>query len=504
MARKIKKGTYIIIHLALTVLLLMFFPKQVSSREGEGSLFIGHIKQILSKQGELLIDKRNNFIMVTDTRKNLDKIEKFIEETDRPLQQVMINAKIIEVILDKGYEMGVQWKWPMEGSSSSHTSSGSMGGSLPEFSGTGIEWKSWKVFGSMDVDIWLNAISTNHKTNLLSSPQISTLNNKAAQIKVTTEYPIKITETVKEGIGENTFWTSKVSYETVSYGIVFWVRPQIMDEGHIKMEIYPEVSDLKRVVDGYPERSIQQTETTVLIKDGDTLVLSGLVKNMKEKEVNGVPYLKDIPLLGRLFSRTNDKDLKSELMILITPQIIPINEANQMRIPSSNCGIKNIRNDRPDIEADKDYFGMGRQDTTFSEEKPIDKPSILSKVRNTLVKKADKTQDPASCNEDTGQTTMTICGDMKNKNKQQGLFPEQDYEYTIQVCSCRSMEMCQKKVSELKKKGYPAYQSAIDLDEKGIFYRVRIGRFKDKSDAEDILKRISKTENGEAFITTYR
>lgn len=309
--------------------------REVNTIEGEGKLFIEEVRKLLSEKGNLAVDRRSNTIMVTDTRKRIKIIRKFIEETDRPVEQVRINTKIVEVTLNKGYELGVKWEWGRKKQGSRWEEDVEGGDEIgrrgkidiiPDFMGRGLEWE---VLKGADVNLLLRALSTKLKVNLLSSPEISTLSNKPAQIKVGTEFPVKRTTTRRtyaEGIPED---KTEVWYEKVSAGIILWVRPQVMEGRLIKMKIRPEVSEITAMQEEYPIRDLQDTETTVVVKDGETLVMSGLVTEKKKKDMEGVPLLKDIPLLGYLFRHTTETETKKELLIFLTPHIIDYHQEEE-------------------------------------------------------------------------------------------------------------------------------------------------------------------------------
>ena len=161
-------------------------------------------------------------------------------------------------------------------------------------------------------------------TNLLSAPQITTLNNQEAAIMVGQKYPILKGE-VEEGI----LTTSLDYYQDI--GIQLNVIPQISGDNQINMIVHPSVTSYSTTVDAYSGGDIvaqypiiltREAETQVLINDGDAIVIGGLMKDVKSESVIGVPFLKDIPLLGLLFKRTTVNVEKIDLLIFISAHIV--------------------------------------------------------------------------------------------------------------------------------------------------------------------------------------
>ena len=295
------------------------------------------IQKALTPRGKLTFDKRTNTIVITDAQSNLLVIEKIVKALDTITPQVSIEAKIIETDLGITDKLGINWNiqasasgskrpnsWPFH--SSSHNAY--LPESLPAVDdANGIS--SAFSYGTLDassLSATLEAIFTDTHTKVLSQPNITTMDNNTATINVTTKDPVP-NYTYNSDTGS---WEIN-GYEYKEYGVILKVTPQINKEGFITLLIEPEVSD--KIGDKtfsssggttaqIPILSEQTTSTKVMIKDGQTLVIAGLIRDKMVNAINKVPLLGDIPLLGYLFRHKGKTTTKTNLMIFITPRIV--------------------------------------------------------------------------------------------------------------------------------------------------------------------------------------
>jgi general secretion pathway protein D len=158
--------------------------------------------------------------------------------------------------------------------------------------------------------------------NILSTPQIVTTDNQEAKINISENIPyLKETRFYTYSSGQGSDVVKSYDYKDV--GIVLKITPQISQDKYVRLKISQEVTKL--IEGGIPEAPTtakRQAETTLIIPNGKTVVLGGLLRNDSEKSVQKVPFLGDIPLLGRLFRKDTTKSVKTNLMIFITPHII--------------------------------------------------------------------------------------------------------------------------------------------------------------------------------------
>lgn len=273
------------------------------------------LKEIIPEaEGDVLVDERTNSLVVTASPLLMDKIDVIVENWDKKIPQVLIEAKIMQVTLEKGRLLGIDWQFTNPTKNS--ISVGAKGLPIP----TGVTYiEAFKigVLSEDDYQATIRALETVSDANLISSPRIVTLDNEEATILIGSSEPYEVLHYDDEG-----HVTSK-EIKFIDVGIKLVVTPKIAEDGFITMNIHPEVSSPRKgtVTDAL---AIDTTEATTVmtVKDGNTLVLGGLIKDDTEKVVAKVPLLGDIPILGLLFQNRYDKLVKKEIVIFITPRIM--------------------------------------------------------------------------------------------------------------------------------------------------------------------------------------
>jgi len=301
------------------------------------------------KGKKLIINKSTGVIWVSDYPVNLNKVASFLETIEGSSQrQVTIQAKIVEVILSDEFKAGINWKviqglprsinlaW---GLTDQAGTTGFPGGTFGLTGGTGAGTiatpGTFKVnpfggvfaLGAAGAEVALSdivqAISEQGEVKVLSSPTISTLNNQKAIIRVGNQDVFFITGAV----ATQTTVTQTIQPMTIDIGIILDVTPQIAEDGTIIMNIHPSITEKtgeKATPDGrttFPLLSVRETDTTVRVGDGQTIIIAGLMQEKKEQTLIGIPGLKSIPLLGALFRHKAEKKRNSELVIMITPTL---------------------------------------------------------------------------------------------------------------------------------------------------------------------------------------
>jgi TonB family protein len=281
------------------------------------------LQEVITKGvGSIRVDERTNKIFVTDYPDKLAQIAKIVIEFDEKTPQVLIDAQILEIKPSDTLEMGVDWDFWIQKYFEIRTS-------LPISTvnrmvvGTVQAGTPTKPGQSKEV---LDILRTIGEVNVLSSPRVIALNNQEAKIHVGVR-DAYITSTTSQGGSGNTVTAQSVNF--VDTGIQLSVTPTINRDGFVIMNIKPEISDSTRVdltADGQvtqvPIVSTSEAGTTVMVKDGVTIIIGGLRKDKREKTVKKIPILGDIPGLGFLLRNTSDSVTKTDLVILLTPHII--------------------------------------------------------------------------------------------------------------------------------------------------------------------------------------
>ena len=280
------------------------------------------LKGIYSGKGKLVINKMSGSIIATDFPQNLARMSEFLKTVEDSAQrQVMIKADIIEVVLSDEYQMGINW--------SAVFNHDSLKGTLTQTLSPGTEVFKIELFDPSDFSLLLDAMSEQGKTVVLSSPKISTLNNQPAVIKVATEDVYWERDIVDSTAGGNPWAVSSPRWITI--GILLKVTPQIGSDGLIIMDIHPNVTNKvgeseSPEGDKAPILNVRETSTVVRVRDGQTIIIAGLLSERKKDEVTSVPFLGKIPLLGIFFSKTKQLNEKTELIIMLTPKVVVENE----------------------------------------------------------------------------------------------------------------------------------------------------------------------------------
>lgn len=278
------------------------------------------LQEVITKgTGSIKIDERTNKIIVKDYAQKLDEVSKIIAAFDEKTPQVLIDAQIVEINPSDKFEMGVDWDyWIKNHFQVSAALPISQTGRL--LIGTPLNNPS----APGDYKAVIDLLRTIGDTKILSSPRLTVINNQEARILVgTKEAYITSTTTLTQ---QTPVTTQTVNF--VDVGIKLYVTPTINRDNFVTMKIRPEISSAEREdiksegqITQIPIVSTSETETTVMVKDGVTIIIGGLRKDQKIKTVKKIPFFGDIPLLGMLFRSTSDDLTKTELVILLTPHI---------------------------------------------------------------------------------------------------------------------------------------------------------------------------------------
>lgn len=279
------------------------------------------INESLTKNvGAIKFDKRSNKIIVTDTPQKIDQIESVIKAFDSKHQEVLIEAKIAQIALSDQYKMGVNWEAIV---SNYHRLDLKNAFSLLN-STTNKGQLSIGTIASDDYTVLLEALDTVGTTNILSSPHITAINNEEAKILVGSTEPYVTTTTTTPATGPA---TTAEAINFIEVGVKLHVTPTIHKDDYITMKIKPEVSSVVRYLttgnnNQIPVVETSEAETTVMVKNGVTIVIGGLIKDEKIESISKVPLLGDLPLVGFAFRGKDKLKRKTELVIFLTPKII--------------------------------------------------------------------------------------------------------------------------------------------------------------------------------------
>jgi type IV pilus assembly protein PilQ len=284
-----------------------------------------HVNKIITeKRGSASVDIRNNQLIVTDTAEVIEKIKEIVARIDIVTPQVIIEAKIVEVSSNFSNEIGIDWSGtmgPWDSTGLDGTLNGNVAMNFPAQGASSVLGFSFnRIAGTpLVLNAQLNAMETRGEGKIISSPRIATLDNKTATIKQGVEYPYL--ERDSSGLATVKFKNIDLTLE---------VTPTVSPDGRILMKINISKDDIASITPtGEPSLSTNEAKTELLVNDGDTIVIGGILKSSVTSGNSGWPGLKNIPLLGWLFKTENKSSINNELLIFITPTIVQLEQRRQ-------------------------------------------------------------------------------------------------------------------------------------------------------------------------------
>jgi type II secretory pathway component GspD/PulD (secretin) len=271
--------------------------------------------------GQIIVDERSAKVVVTDLPQRLARIRKLVEEFDEQSRQVLITGEIIEVTVNDKFQSGITWEAIYEQDGEQKLDLVGNFPVSPELSSYGKI--NLGVLANDNYNVVLNMLDDYGSTKVLTRPSIVVVNKEEAKLLVGTR---EAYVTSAQSQAETTTVTSE-SVQFIDVGVKLSVVPTIGSDGFITMKIKPEVSTVSDTLttaagSQVPIVSTSQSETVVKIKDGSTLVITGLMKNNDVDSNTGWPGVSKIPVIGSLFASKAKQRNKSELVIFITPKII--------------------------------------------------------------------------------------------------------------------------------------------------------------------------------------
>ncbi|MFP5239636.1 MAG: type II secretion system secretin GspD [Acidobacteriota bacterium] len=326
---------------------------------GEG----GKPAPIVSDTVRFVADKSTNSLLITADQEDFPFINDVLGKLDIPRKQVYVEALIMEVSTDKAFSFGVDVNVANRQAVLGDSSKGGLifgssnpagyqsvynsSGSLIPPAGLALGAVAFPVkVGEViysNLQVLVNAAKTDNNFNIISTPQLMTLDNEEATITVAENRPFLTAQDVGQSTTDKTF--QRFDYKDV--GTTLKVTPQINEGNSIKLKIKQETSRVDETVTQQtgtlqPTTRKRLTETTVLVKDGQTIVLSGLIGKSRSEGNSKVPGLGDIPILGNLFKKRSEDDLKTNLFVFITPRIATTAETNSEILRDKRANIDSV------------------------------------------------------------------------------------------------------------------------------------------------------------------
>jgi type II secretory pathway component GspD/PulD (secretin) len=249
-------------------------------------------------------------LIVTGKPEDVDQAFKVLALADVAPQQVKIEAKVVETSPSLVEDYGVKWNWdPFQFLEGGAGTTGSGGTTRPLGFGA-FSRVPWSFTGV------LSAMITKGDAKLLASPNVTVVNDQDASVF--------IGDTLRfQSLAQSSPTTgNQFTVVEVPVGIVLMVHPRINDDGNVTMRVHPVVSTVTGLVNGLPQTSSREAETVVRAKDGETLVIGGLIRDEDIRTMQKVPLLGDLPLIGNLFRATNRNHRRTEVMVVLTIKVL--------------------------------------------------------------------------------------------------------------------------------------------------------------------------------------
>jgi type II secretory pathway component GspD/PulD (secretin) len=252
---------------------------------------------------------------VKDIEQNLDRGAQLVKELDQETKQVEIVARLVDLDARVSRELGIEWLASnLNNPSVDATAEASVDAAIPGAAG---QFTVGTIGPGGTLEATLSALATQNKAKIISNPRITTLDNQEAWILVGKKIPLIVSDPSGNPITQLT-----------TIGIQMTVTPHIHANDNITLDLHPEVSDLssQATVQGGIIIVTSEASTRVMVESGQTAVIGGLIRSNTSETGLGVPFLRDIPLLGHLFSSSTDVDEQRELLIFVTPRIMDVED----------------------------------------------------------------------------------------------------------------------------------------------------------------------------------
>ena len=313
------------------------------------------VKEVLTERGQTTWDERTNTIVIRDIARGIADAEELIKNFDTQTPQVLIEANIVEATDDLIHDLGIQWGYTYRASPETGNATGvnfpgrvaaggvlaggknSPAGPIPFIAdfpaasvgagaGTAFDVLLGSLDGSNSLNARLTALESQGKGKIISRPRVVTLNNVPAKIESLRILRVKLPSTgtvIATGAG-GAAGTAQAATEQIRTGITLQVTPQVSSDGFIFLDVFAKSSTVAESTtpDNIPDEVSREAESHVLIANGETFVLGGVFRNVLNDIERGIPYLRNIPVLGWAFRNNLKRDERAELLVFVTPRAI--------------------------------------------------------------------------------------------------------------------------------------------------------------------------------------
>jgi cell division septation protein DedD len=523
------------------------------------------------EQLRVVADPATNSLIIYGTVQEYQNVKNILKDLDAIPRQVLIEAMILQIELKDSEDFGVDYEILRKsrqtifgktfGSNAAITSLGKLFPTAPFFGGVnGLS----AIVGDDTVSAMIRAAATDSRIKLISSPSVLASDNRPARIQVGSEEPIA-TGSIQQAVG-GVAQSTTIQYRNT--GRILTIIPQVNSQGLVNLQIKAEVSargdDVTVGQDKYPAFNTQDAETTAVVNDGETLVIGGLIGELKRKGRVGVPYLMDIPVIGRFFGTTSDESTRTELIMLITPRVIRNRTDSRLVTADFKAGLEKVRDELERIAKDRarllpprplpplpdpnQYYQYDQQEEPAPTNPAVGpRSSLPPAVENVTVLSNDpitrRMMPPMAVPQEPMPVSLAqaqpVATPPENQPSRSGapLLPappayimsftparalaapavpavpaspaqlqkptDPQRIWTVQVAAISEKSAAESLAEKLRRLGYEAYVRVIKSENK-TWHRVRVGQLEKQKDAADLRNLLSTTkEHKDAYIALY-
>ena len=306
-------------------------------------------------QMRIVADPATNSLVVFGTAQEFQNIKNILRDLDAIPRQVLLDVFIAEVTLKEHESLGVDYqiltndRVTIFGQTfGSRGALRTLGQLFPNTDFTNAAGGGLTgIVGGNTVQALINALKTDSRVKILSSPSVLATDNRPARIQVGSEEPIATGQLIAATGAATPSSSTSIQYRNT--GRIVTIIPQVNSQGLVNLQILAEVSqrgvDVKVGQDTFPAFDTRQAETTAVVQDGDTLAFGGIIADNRARSRTGIPYIMDIPVIGRFFATNIDDILRTELIMLITPHGIYNRDQGQQLTEDFKKSLATLRNE---------------------------------------------------------------------------------------------------------------------------------------------------------------
>ena len=535
------------------------------------------------EQLRIVADPATNSLIVYGTAQEFQNVKNILKDLDIVPRQVLLDVLVAEVTLKNSENFGIEYEI-FKGNTSIFGQTFNSGGAvrsgiLPQVPtttdstgaaiasaltpfGSGI---SGIIGRSNSVRAFINALATDSRIKILSSPSVLATDNRPARIQVGSEEPIPTGQLVAVVGAASPSSSTTIQYRNT--GRIVTIIPQVNSQGLVNLQILAEVSQRGANVlvgtDSFPAFDTRQAETTAVVQDGDTLAIGGIIADNRSRSRTGIPYLMDLPWIGRFFGSTADTLDRTELIMLITPHVIRNRDQAEQITEDFKKSLSTVRNEldrmarereklqqRPLLEQKPTLPGPSGDVAPAPNPPPAPAPSAApagpgasaAPVRKINVSSKTSPNDavkglPSAAGLQVltpapAGSTLSVQVENSQPAEVPQVAPQHAYalsvtrhpektsasamskpasakedlksaqQWTVQVASMERKQDAEALASVLGAKGYDAYVVTADVNGKA-WYRVRVGQSANLADASKLQKTLKMSEKlAAAYVIT--